>query len=43
VPGPRSRAVPGRYSVNRQPGASSLPGFVDLTAVRYSGCPASAA
>jgi hypothetical protein len=31
------------YSVNRQPGASSLPGFVDLTAVRYSGCPASAA
>jgi hypothetical protein len=31
------------YSVNRQPGSSSLPGFADLSEVRYSGCPASAA
>jgi hypothetical protein len=31
------------YSVNRQPGTSSLPGFPDLSGVRYSGCPASAA
>ncbi len=28
------------YSVNRQPATSSLPGFVDLSGVRYSGCPA---
>lgn len=31
------------YSRNRQPGTSSLPGFPDLGAVHYSGCPAPAA
>ncbi|HEX7162021.1 MAG TPA: hypothetical protein VF223_12385 [Trebonia sp.] len=29
------------YSVNRQESTFNLPGFADLSAVRYSGCPAS--
>lgn len=41
VPAPLQFQV--TYSVNSQKSTSDLPGFPDLSAVHYSGCPAPAA
>ena len=42
-PGPAPLQFQVTYSVNRQKTTFNLPGFPDLGAVHYSGCPASAA
>jgi hypothetical protein len=42
-PGPAPLQFQVTYSVNSQKSTSTLPGFPDLSAVRYSGCPAPAA
>ena len=42
-PGPAPLQFQVTYSVNSQQSTSTLPGFPDLSAVHYSGCPAPAA
>jgi hypothetical protein len=42
-PGPAPLQFQVTYSVNSQTSTSNLPGFPDLSAVHYSGCPAPAA
>jgi hypothetical protein len=42
-PGPATLQFQVTYSVNRQKGTSNLPGFSDLTAIHFSGCPTPAA
>jgi hypothetical protein len=42
-PGPAPLQFQVTYSINRQKTTFNLPGFPDLTAVHYSGCPAPAA
>jgi hypothetical protein len=42
-PGPAPLQFQVTYSVNSQKSTSNLPGFPDLSAVHYSGCPAPAA
>ena len=42
-PGPAPLQFQVTYSVNGQQSTFDLPGFPDLSGVRYSGCPAPAA
>ena len=42
-PGPATLQFHVTYSVNSQKDTSDLPGFPDLTAIHYSGCPTPAA